>query len=140
METSVDRAVAGADLGHPLDALFINAPLRDYSLRPRVNDFTLPVLGMGYIATYAKLHGFNVGVVDAEALGLGIDQTAQLVNELSPRWTGFNLLAPTYEISARLAAELDPTINVMVGGHQAKAMPTETLTDPRFVRCEALVL
>jgi len=140
METSADRAVAGADLARPLDALFINAPLRDYGLRPRVNDFTLPVLGMGYIATYAKHQGFNVGVIDAEALGLGLDQTAQLVNQLSPRWAGFNLLAPTYEISARLASGLDPSINVMVGGHQAKAMPTETLTDPRFARCEALML
>ena len=140
MEISADRAVAGADLARPLDALFINAPLRDYSLRPRVNDFTLPVLGMGYIATYAKHRGFNVGVIDAEALGLGLDQTAQLVNTLSPRWAGFNLLAPTYQISARVASGLDPSINVMLGGHQAKAMPTETLTDPRFARCEALVL
>jgi hypothetical protein len=24
----------------------------------------------------------------------------------------------------------------MVGGHQATAMPTEILTDPRFARCE----
>jgi anaerobic magnesium-protoporphyrin IX monomethyl ester cyclase len=102
MEISVERAVAGADLTCQLDALFINAPLRDYGLRPRVNDFTLPVLGMGYIATYAARQGFNVGVVDAEALGLGI--------------------------------------RIMVGGHQAKAMPTETLTDPRFARIEALVL
>lgn len=140
MEISADRAVAGADPARPLDALFINAPLRDYSLRPRVNDFTLPVLGMGYIATYAKHQGFNVGVIDAEALGLGLDQTTQLVNKLSPRWAGFNLLAPTYEISARIASGLDPSINIMLGGHQAKAMPTETLTDPRFARCEALVL
>jgi anaerobic magnesium-protoporphyrin IX monomethyl ester cyclase len=140
METLADRAVAGADLSRPLDALFVNAPLRDYSRRPRVNDFTLPVLGMGYIATYAAHHGFNVGVIDAEALGLGVDQTTRLVNELSPRWAGFNLLAPTYDISARIAAGLDPAVNVMVGGHQAKAMPTETLTDPRFARCEALVL
>lgn len=88
METSVNPAIAGMDLSHPLDALFVNAPLRDYSLRPRVNDFTLPVLGMGYIATYAARHGFNVGVIDAEALGLGLDQTAQLVNKLSPRWAG----------------------------------------------------
>jgi hypothetical protein len=35
--------IAGADLSRPLDALFVNAPLRDYSVRPRVNDFTLPV-------------------------------------------------------------------------------------------------
>jgi radical SAM superfamily enzyme YgiQ (UPF0313 family) len=140
METSASSAIAGADLSRPLDALFINAPLRDYSLRPRVNDFTLPVLGMGYIATYATRQGFNVGVLDAEALGLGIGQTARIVNEMSPRWAGFNLLAPTYDISARLAAGLDPAINVMAGGHQAKAMPAETLADPRFARCEALVL
>ncbi len=140
MEISADRAVAGSDLARPLDALFVNAPLRDYGLRSRVNDFTLPVLGMGYIATYAKYQGFNVGVIDAEALGLGIDQTTQLLNQLSPRWAGFNLLAPTYEISAQIASGLDPGISVMVGGHQAKAMPTEILTDPRFARLEALVL
>ena len=116
MEISANHAVAGADLSRELDALFVNAPLRDYSLRPRVNDFTLPVLGMGYIATHAARHGFNVGVIDAEALGLGIDQTTQLVNELSPRWAGFNLLAPTYEVSARIAAGLDQAINVMVAG------------------------
>jgi hypothetical protein len=38
------RLIAGADLSRPLDALFVNAPLRDYAVRPRVNDFTLPVL------------------------------------------------------------------------------------------------
>lgn len=35
---------------------------------------------------------------------------------------------------------LGQELNVMVGGHQAKAMPTETLPDPRFTRLEALVL
>lgn len=122
-----------------LDALFVNAPLRDYAQRPRVNDFTLPVLGMGYLATYAASRGFNVGVLDAEAHGLGIEHTIRIINELAPRWAGFNLLAPTYEISARIAAGLSPSIKIMVGGHQAKAMPTEILTDPRMAHCAALV-
>jgi anaerobic magnesium-protoporphyrin IX monomethyl ester cyclase len=90
--------------------------------------------------TYAARQGFNVGVIDAEAMGLGVAEATQLVNKLAPRWAGFNLLAPTYETSARIAAGLDRSINVMAGGHQAKAMPTETLTDPRFARLEALVL
>jgi radical SAM superfamily enzyme YgiQ (UPF0313 family) len=123
-----------------LDALFVNAPLRDYSLRPRSNDFTLPVLGMGYIATYAAAQGLNVGVIDAESKGLGIGQAIQLINEVSPRWVGFNLLAPTYEISARIAIGLDAGIRLMAGGHQAKAMPAEILHDSRFARLEALVL
>jgi len=140
METPADRAIAGADFAQPLDALFVNAPLRDYSLRPRTNDFTLPVLGMGYIATYAASQGFNVGLIDAEALGLGVDQTIRIINDRSPRWAGFNLLAPTYDISAQIAAGLDPGIQVMAGGHQAKAMPHDVLADPRFARVEALVL
>ncbi|WP_240982074.1 MULTISPECIES: hypothetical protein [unclassified Streptomyces] len=64
--------IAGADPDRVLDALFVNAPLRDYDQRARVNDYTLPVLGMGYIATYVAQAGFNVGVLDAEAHGLGI--------------------------------------------------------------------
>jgi radical SAM superfamily enzyme YgiQ (UPF0313 family) len=131
---------AGADPGRPLDLLLINAPLRDYAQRPRVNDFTLPVLGMAYIATYAAQAGYNIGVLDAEAHGLGTGYTARLVNEAAPRWVGFNLLAPTYEISASIAAGLDPLIKVMLGGHQAKAMPRRILTDPRMSRCQALIL
>jgi anaerobic magnesium-protoporphyrin IX monomethyl ester cyclase len=117
--------IAGADPTRHLDALFVNAPLRDYAVRPRVNDFTLPVLGMGYLATYAASQGFNVGVLDAEAHGLPVDTTVELINTVSPRWAGFNLLAPTYQISADIAARLDPDIKIMLGGHQAKAMPTE---------------
>lgn len=132
--------IAGADPTRPLNALFVNAPLRDYTERPRINDFTLPVLGMGYLATYATTQGFNVGVLDAEAHGLGIDHTIQTINDAAPRWAGFNLLAPTYEISAHIAAALGPDIKIMLGGHQAKAMPTEILTDPRMTRCEALVI
>lgn len=132
--------IAGADLTRSVDAVFVNAPLRDYAQRPRVNDFTLPVLGMGYLATYAATCGFNVAVLDAEAHGLGIDTTIRIINDLAPRWAGLNLLAPTYEISARIAADLDSGIKVLLGGHQAKAMPQQILTDPRMARCAALVL
>jgi radical SAM superfamily enzyme YgiQ (UPF0313 family) len=132
--------ITGHDPARALDAVFVNAPLRDYAHRPRVNDFTLPVLGMAYIATCAARAGYNVGVLDAEAHGLPVAEVVRAVNTAAPRWAGFNLLAPTYEISADIAAALDPGIKVMLGGHQAKAMPAEILTDPRMSRCEALVI
>jgi anaerobic magnesium-protoporphyrin IX monomethyl ester cyclase len=133
--------VCGGELtARRLDALFVNAPLRDYCERRRLNDVTLPVLGMAYIATYAAARGHNVAVLDAEAFGLGIGQTAALINRLSPRWAGFNLLAPTYQLSAAIAAALDPGIKVMLGGHHAKALPAEILADPRMARCAALVI
>src|SRR5213595_2274754 len=132
--------ITGADSDRPLDALFVNAPLLDYSLRPRVNDYTLPVLGLAYIATYAARSGYNVGVLDAEAHGLGIDHALAIINGARPRWVGMNLLAPTYELSARIAAGLAPDIALMVGGHHAKAMPQRILADPRISHLSALVL
>ncbi|MFF5291904.1 B12-binding domain-containing radical SAM protein [Paractinoplanes globisporus] len=132
--------VAGLDRARETDLLFVNAPLRDYAERPRLNDFTLPVLGMGYLATYAATQGFNVGVLDAEAHGIPIENTIAMVNALAPRWVGLNLLAPTYEMSAEIAAGLNPDIKLMLGGHHAKAMPAQILTDSRMRHCQALVL
>ncbi|WP_327103851.1 B12-binding domain-containing radical SAM protein [Nonomuraea glycinis] len=126
--------------GRQLDLLLVNAPLRDYRARPRVNDYTLPVLGMAYIATYAASRGYHVGVLDAEAAGLPVDETIAAVNQARPRWAGFNLLAPTYELTAAIASALDPGIRVMAGGHHAKAMPQRILADPRMAHCDALIL
>lgn len=136
----VPDLIAGADPGRPLDLLLINAPLRDYSLRPRLTDYTLPVIGMGYIATYAAQAGYNVGLLDAEAHGLGIEETIRLANDAAPRWAGLNLLAPTYELSARIAAGLNDGVRLMVGGHHAKAAPETVVADPRMSRLAALVV
>lgn len=136
----VHDLIAGADPGRTLDLLLINAPLRDYALRPRMTDYTLPVIGMGYIATYAAQAGYNVGLLDAEAHGLGIEETIRLANDAAPRWAGLNLLAPTYELSARIAAGLGDGVRLMVGGHHAKAAPETVVADPRMSRLAALVV
>ncbi|MFD7550680.1 B12-binding domain-containing radical SAM protein [Streptomyces sp. NPDC059578] len=136
----VPDLIAGAHPTRPLDLLLINAPLRDYTLRPRLTDYTLPVIGMGYIATYAAQAGHNVGLLDAEAHGLGVEDTIRLANRARPRWVGLNLLAPTYQLSARIAAGLDDCVQVMVGGHHAKAAPEAVLADPRMSRLAALVV
>lgn len=131
--------IRGSDPKRTLDALFINTPLKNYDVQPRLNDFTLPVLGLGYIATYAAHEGFNVGVIDAEADGLGVSSIGEAVNAAKPRWVGLNLLAPTYELSVAVLRQLDPEIRVVLGGHQAKAMPREILADLRIPRIDALI-
>lgn len=122
------------------DLVLVNSPLKNYDHSTRRNDFTLPTLGLAYIATYANHSGFSVRVLDAEARGLGLSQVASLLNKASPRWVGLNLLAPTYTNSVRLLQLLDPSISVMLGGHQAKAMPRGILEDLRIPRIDALVL
>ena len=132
--------ILGGDPTKPYDAVFVNAPLKDYDFQPRHNDFTLPVLGLGYIATFAASCGHNVGVLDAEANGLGPRSIAAAINSVKPRWVGFNLLAPTYHLAVRTAQLLDSSIAVLVGGHQAKAMPFQILSDNAFPRIDALIL
>lgn len=132
--------IVGNEPGRPLDAVFINSPLKDYDESPRRNDFTLPVLGLGYLATCASKAGFNVGVLDAEALGLGVWKIANMTNEASPRWVGLDLLAPTYRNSVKILRQISPDIQVMLGGHQAKAMPNEILCDKLIPRIDAMVL
>ncbi len=139
MSSQLD-AVKGLDPKRAVDAILINSPLKDYDHQEKFNDFTLPVLGLGYIATYAKTQGLNIGVLDAEAESMGPKTVAQIVNKLSPRWAGFNLLAPTYALARATATELDPRINILLGGHHAKAMPAQICADPGFPRVDALVL
>ncbi len=132
--------LVGIEMDRPVDAIFVNSPLKDYDVSPRYNDFTLPVLGLGYIATYAKSQGFNVAVLDAESLGLGIKEIASVINSANPRWVGLNLLAPTYRHSVHILQQINPEISVMLGGHQAKAMPTEIIQDGQISRIDSMIL
>lgn len=123
-----------------LDILLLNSPLKDYDRSPKLNSFTLPTLGLGYIATCAEVEGFTAEVLDAEALGLGISEIAHLVNSKQPRWLGLNLLAPTFPNSIEILRNIDQNILVMLGEHQAKAMPLDILMSKRIPRIDALVL
>ncbi len=132
--------IVGHEPARPLDAVFINSPLKDYDKSPRRNNFTLPVLGLGYLATCARKSGFNVGVLDAESLALGVSQIVKITNEAAPRWVGLNLLAPTYRNGVEVLRRINPEIQVMLGGHQVKAMPNEILGDKLIPRIDAMVL
>jgi radical SAM superfamily enzyme YgiQ (UPF0313 family) len=137
---TIHSPVRGLDGSRAVDAIFVNTPLRDYEARPRCNDFTLPVLGLGYIATVSTHCGLNVGLLDGEALGLSFAEIASEINHKRPRWVGFNLLAPTYMNTSRILSLLDPSIRVMLGGHHAKAMPEFILKDSRLPRLDALIV
>ena len=123
-----------------LDLLLINSPLNNYDLHARANDFTLPTLGLAYIATCCDAEGYAVDVLDAESLGLGISSIVRLINEARPRWVGLNLLAPTFKFSVAILQKLNPGIQIMLGGHQAKAMPREILDDRAIPRIDALIV
>lgn len=123
-----------------VDLLLVNTPLQDYGKVPKRSSNTLPVLGLAYIATFAENAGFEVELLDAEAEGMSVLETQAHVNQLQPKWVGLNLLAPTYEVSVQILSGLNEDIYVLLGGHQAKALPEKILEDGRIPRIDALVL
>jgi len=110
--------IAGIDRTRRLDALFVNAPLRDYTQRSRVNDFTLPVLGMGYLhpgATWGPFAGGDNPATD----GRVAEEQAGIVTEyggdiedipVSARThQGIDTLLETIQLVAE--AEVEPKAN-----------------------------
>ncbi len=132
--------IEGLNSDQAVDALLINSPLKNYDQQRRLNNTTLPVLGLGYIATYLDSRGFNVGVIDAEARGLGLEEIVRLVSTARPRWVGMNLLAPTYQLSTEILAALGTDYKVMLGGHLARPLAQRILGNAKIPRIDALVL
>lgn len=123
-----------------IDILFVNTPLKNYDNEKKYNNQTLPVMGLGYLATYAETQNFNVEVLDAEARGMGLSEVIKVVNEKSPRWIGLNLLAPTYHYSVEILKGIDKNIKVLLGGHQTRAMSSEILKDKNIPRIDTLMV
>lgn len=134
------QLVRGLRSSSAVNAIFVNTPLHNYDLRPKRHEFTLPVLGLGYIATVAAHGDLNVGVLDGEAHGLGFSAIASEINRQAPEWVGFNLLAPTFAHTIAILQLLDPAIRVMLGGHHAKALPEAILAETKLPRIDALIL
>jgi radical SAM superfamily enzyme YgiQ (UPF0313 family) len=93
----------------------------------------------GLIASYVRRHGLNVEVVDAEALGLSAEQTAEEVRQLDPALAvvvvyGHQPSASTQIMPAaghvcRTLKTVDAELPVLlVGGHVA-ALPERTLEE-----------
>jgi len=81
--------VAGYNDKREIDLLLLNPPSHDLIFEGEGNSRAIPTYGLGIIATIAKNSSFNVGVIDAEAQGIGnLDEIISTINNLSPRFLG----------------------------------------------------
>lgn len=129
-ESEALRYVSGLqDEDKKPDLLLVNSPINDYTNVSRPDTEQLPAFGLAHIATECEKAGYNVGVVDAEAQALSPERTAQVINELNPRYVGINMLTPTYPLAKRILSNLNRDIPVAAGGAHAKAMPERILRD-----------
>lgn len=83
-----------------------------------------------YLGAYLRQNNFKCSLIDANALGLSIDETVNRILALAPRYVG--ITSPTMLIStagklAKKIKENNPDIKTIVGGPHITAVPNETM-------------
>lgn len=93
----------------------------------------------GLIATFIRNHGYQVGILDAEALGLSAEETAGEITALSPRLTVFVIYGQQPSASTQcmtagrdVCKHLSGLLRTAVMGTHASALPQKTLDEEPY--------
>ncbi len=118
--------------------VFINPPIRKeqvYGMFSEWGCYSLPT-GMCYIAAVLRKEGFEVAIVDGEALQLGIDGTVAAVIKEKPDIIGIACKTLWIVNADKVAEKLKktlPHVPLVAGGHHVTALPERTLKEfPSF--------
>ncbi|MBI4287973.1 MAG: radical SAM protein [Chloroflexi bacterium] len=101
-------------------------------------DYLVAPLGLAYVAAVLKRDGVDVSLLEANALGLGMDDIEKEIKRQKPDLVGITgttpLIARVEEI-ARRAKSADKGIKVVVGGPHATILPQEVLKSQNIDFC-----
>ncbi len=89
-----------------------------------------PPTGMCYIAAVLREQGFDVSILDAEALGLDCGETVSRILAKDPQIVGLACKTLWVENAHRVARELKaraPDVMVVAGGNHVTALPERSL-------------
>jgi len=93
-----------------------------------------PPLGLAYIAAYLgeKKRNIDISILDAEALGLKLDDVRSRIAEARPQVVGITSTTPCFYYAlkiAEIAKDISQNIKVVMGGAHPSALPRETVRD-----------
>lgn len=92
--------------------------------------YSVPPLGLGYLATAARRDGFDVHILDCTRDRLDSDGFRRRILESRPRMVGFQTFSYDFHTVRQALAvvkEIDPGIVTVVGGAHPSGVPAETL-------------
>ena len=114
--------------------VLINPP---YTLQERYSEhiskkvtYTLPPLGIVYIAAVLEKKNHNISIIDAQAYDYSNEQVVKKASEYNPDIIGFYTITPTLYIVLDIAKkikELNPHIKIILGGPHASGFPQEII-------------
>lgn len=128
---------------HQLDLLLVTAPSRSQVYQSLADEFAAiePPVWSGLIAQHVKTKGFSVEILDAEAEGLTVEETAQRIVERNPRLAAYSIYghqpsASTQCLPAARAVALHvkntSSIPQIAFGTHPSALPERTLREEPF--------
>jgi radical SAM superfamily enzyme YgiQ (UPF0313 family) len=113
------------------EVVLINPPLSNGDVTEKLNICT-PPLGLAYIASYLREHGYKVTIVDTQVDPLSQDTLARTVQNAN--LIGITSSAPTYHAALVLANKVKHLCKeavVVMGGPQATYLDSDCLTRSR---------
>ena len=114
--------------------VFINPPMTleaRYGALARAGAME-PPFGLCHLAAVTREQGYETRIIDAEALGLSVDETAREALSHKPDYIGLTATTPAIVSAARVAEKIKlaaPEIPVIVGGCHVTAIPEATLAE-----------
>jgi radical SAM superfamily enzyme YgiQ (UPF0313 family) len=118
------------------DILLVNLPPHESYYADRV-----PHLGMLYLGTSLRRHGYSVGYLDCAERGVRSDQIFANIRQTAPKMIGFSIdtdnLFSAGNMSRKLKQEFGPDMKIIFGGPASQGQPEEIM---RRSAADALVI
>lgn len=118
--------------------VLLNPPIRHEQIYGMFSEWgcnALPI-GMTYMAAVLRDNGYEVSILDAEALGYSIEETVDAILEMKPDIVGVackTLWIVSAHKVAKLLKEKAPEIPIVAGGNHVTAIPERSLKEfPSF--------
>jgi radical SAM superfamily enzyme YgiQ (UPF0313 family) len=113
-----------------LDILLISAPVKQKSRHAEL----APPLGLLYMATVLRAAGYVTKVIDLNLERADLTQVRSVLEQGRPGIIGISTLTETYPaalVIADLAKQINPAIQVVMGGAHPSVLPREVASDHR---------
>ncbi|MBU4332075.1 B12-binding domain-containing radical SAM protein [Patescibacteria group bacterium] len=118
-----------------MSTLLVNPPYSEKIYQSKKAPSVQPPIGLAYLAAFLEQEGEKVGILDANAEQLSVEETARRICDSGAKFIGFGAVTPIIPIVYRIAGLVrkDSDAVIFVGGPHVTFMDDVTLND-----CQAI--
>ncbi len=111
-----------------MKVVLINPPVAEG--RYFSKNYAMPVVGLGYIASYLEKMGIAVSIIDAKFENLTMKQTLNRIDMEKAEFIGITAMTMEIDVAEKIAAnvkQIFPKSITVIGGSHAVALPMDVL-------------